>query len=119
MHRIARSAIRLLSLVSLCCLPFTALRAEEIVLRTSILFVGVGTVLFDKDIHVVDGRITRIAEWGERDDYDLRGMTGTPSWIDAHAHVAAQHHRGGPHVVPNTSRQETTAEDALAVAPYA
>ncbi|MFO7287482.1 MAG: amidohydrolase family protein [Gammaproteobacteria bacterium] len=116
MHRIARSAIRLLSLVSLCCLPFTALRAEEIVLRTSILFDGVGTVLFDKDIHVVDGRITRIEEWGERYDYDLRGMTVTPGWIDAHAHVAARQDRDGAHVLPNTLGNESPEEAVLAVA---
>ena len=80
------------------------------------LFDGIENMLENKDLHIEDGRIVRIEDWGERYDYDLRGMTVTPGWIDTHSHVAARQDRDGAHVLPNTLGNESREEAVLAVA---
>lgn len=90
--------------------------AGTIVLRTSQVIDGTSAILKDRDIHVRDGRIVAITPHGERFDYDLRGQTLMPGWIDTHAHVAARFDREGKDVFPNSFGAETPEEAALSVA---
>jgi imidazolonepropionase-like amidohydrolase len=77
---------------------------------------GVGGVEQDRDIHVQDGMIVAITPWGENFDYDLRGMTVTPGWIDTHAHIAARTDNAGDFVLPGQLGAETPEEAAMQVA---
>ncbi len=89
---------------------------SSIVLRTSMIVDGSGGLERDRDIHVRAGKIDAVTLWGEHFDYDLRGMTVTPGWIDTHAHVAARRDSAGNMVPPNELGDETPEEAALAVA---
>src|SRR6266481_9435249 len=66
-------------------------RRKGIAIVASTVLDGKGGVLRDKRIIVEGGIITAIegkAYWeGAPVDYDLRGLTLLPGWIDAHAHV--------------------------------
>jgi imidazolonepropionase-like amidohydrolase len=63
------------------------LPSQPIVIGASVLFDGKGNVLHDKQIVVQDGKIVAIQPRSGSVDYDLRGLTVMPGWIDAHAHI--------------------------------
>jgi len=107
-----RSLVVLLFVLTLQSWPAIA----DSVLRTSLLLDGTGKVLINKDIHIRDGRIHQITDWGSSFDFDLRGQTVTPGWIDTHTHIAARTDSAGQHVMPNSLGDETLAEAALATA---
>lgn len=86
------------------------------VLRASLLLDGTGGQARERDVHVRGGRIVAVTPWGEHFDYDLRGMTLTPGWIDTHAHVAARTDSAGDMVLPNTLGKETPEQAVLAAA---
>jgi imidazolonepropionase-like amidohydrolase len=60
---------------------------KRIVIATSILFDGKGHVLRDTRIVVEGSKIVAVDPKAEPVDYDLRGMTVMPGWIDAHVHL--------------------------------
>src|SRR5437660_1073085 len=66
-------------------------RRKGIAIVASTVLDGKGGVLHDKRISVEGGIITAIegkAYWeGAPVDYDLRGLTVLPGWIDAHVHI--------------------------------
>lgn len=105
-------------LVAIFLLGLSA-RAQEkpIVLRASQAFDGKGGVLRDVAIVVQHGKILRMetgadAAKVQHPDYDLRGLTVMPGWIDTHVHITA-------HFGPNgraEDREETPAQAALAAA---
>lgn len=94
----------------------TAEGDRTVIVRASHILDGAGAILTDRDIHIRSGRIARISAFGDRFDYDLRGLTVMPGWIDTHAHIAARFDREGHAVLPNTLGAETPEEAALAVA---
>ncbi|AKH41960.1 imidazolonepropionase-like amidohydrolase [Altererythrobacter atlanticus] len=91
--------------------------SAEVVLRTSRIIDGNGGILLRRDILVRDGRIAAIMPHGGRYDYDLRGMTVMPGWIDTHSHIAARVDSAGNYVLPgDLGAGETPQQAALAVA---
>ena len=62
-------------------------QSRRAVIAASTLFDGKGNVLHNTRIVIQDGKIVAIDPKAAPVDYDLRGLTVLPGWIDAHAHV--------------------------------
>jgi imidazolonepropionase-like amidohydrolase len=60
---------------------------KKTVIAVSTLLDGKGQVLHDTRIVIEGARIVAIDAKAEPVDYDLRGMTVMPGWIDAHVHL--------------------------------
>ncbi|HYL39283.1 MAG TPA: amidohydrolase family protein [Bryobacteraceae bacterium] len=77
-------------------------RAQSIVLRTTTILDGQGRILRNQDIVVQGGRIARVGASEGAAEYDLRGLTVMPGWIDTHVHLGYHFNRenrfddGGP-----------------------
>src|SRR5713101_7160943 len=65
----------------------TPARDKRIVLAASTVLDGKGRVLHDTRIVVEGSRIAAIESKAGPVDYDLRGLTVLPGWIDAHVHI--------------------------------
>src|SRR2546430_11059000 len=87
-------------------------RRRGIAIVASTVLDGKGRVLHGKRIRVEGGIITAIegkAYWeGAPVDYDLRGLTVLPGWIDAHAHITWNFGKDGK----NAGMGGTSQEDA-------
>jgi len=60
---------------------------KRIVIQTSTILDGKGGVLKDQQI-VIEGSVIRVVAAGKaKADYDLRGLTVMPGWIDTHIHL--------------------------------
>jgi imidazolonepropionase-like amidohydrolase len=95
--------------------PFvSAANAQEkrIVIAASTVFDGKGGVLRDAQITIEGSKIvaveTKIGAKAGPADYDLRGLTVMPGWIDAHAHITWNFGKDGK----NAGMSGTTQEDA-------
>jgi imidazolonepropionase-like amidohydrolase len=62
-------------------------QTKRIVIAVSTLLDGKGHVLHDTRIVVEGGKIVAVDPKAAPVDYDLRGLTVMPGWIDAHVHV--------------------------------
>lgn len=60
---------------------------KRIVIAASTVLDGKGRVLHDTHIVIEGSRIVAIDPKAGPVDYDLRGLTVMPGWIDAHAHI--------------------------------
>src|SRR5213075_1360351 len=60
---------------------------KRIVIAAATLFDGKGNVVRDTRIVIQGSKIVAIDPKAGPIDYDLRGLTVMPGWIDAHAHV--------------------------------
>ncbi len=56
-------------------------------IAASAVFGGKGQVLHDTRIVVEGSKIVAIDPKARPVDYDLRGLTVLPGWIDAHVHI--------------------------------
>jgi imidazolonepropionase-like amidohydrolase len=68
---------------------------KRIVIAASTVFDGKGRVLHDTRIVVEDAKIVAIDPKAGPVDYDLRGLTVLPGWIDAHVHITWSFGRDG------------------------
>jgi imidazolonepropionase-like amidohydrolase len=65
----------------------TPAQSKRIVIAASAVLDGKGRVLRDTRIVVESGKIVAIDPKAAPVDYDLRGLTVLPGWIDAHVHI--------------------------------
>ena len=81
----------LLSVLSACAMAkpiFAQSSAQKrIVIAASAALDGKGRVLHDTRIVVEGPKIVAIDPKAGPVDYDLRGLTVLPGWIDAHVHI--------------------------------
>ena len=82
-----------LSILGVCGLAHgitseSSLQTKRIVIAASVVLDGKGGVLHDSRIVVEDSKIVAIDPQALPVDYDLRGLTVLPGWIDAHVHIA-------------------------------
>lgn len=77
--------VSLLSAVTLAQVPAHA--QNRVVLQTSVLLDGRGGVLHNQQIVIEGGRIMSVGPGNLKPDYDLRGLTLMPGWIDTHIHL--------------------------------
>ncbi len=61
--------------------------AKRIVISAGTVLDGKGHVLRDTRIVIEGGKIVAIDPRAQPIDYDLRGLTVLPGWIDAHVHI--------------------------------
>jgi imidazolonepropionase-like amidohydrolase len=87
-------------------------KPKRIVIAASVLLDGKGHVLRNTRIVVEGSKIVAIDPKAGPVDYDLRGLTVLPGWIDAHAHITWSFGTDGK----NAGAGRTTQEAALAAA---
>ena len=80
-----RASIVTLWLLILVC--GVSAQKKQIVIAASTVLDGKGGVLHDTRIVVEGSRIVRIDPNAAPVDYDLRGLTVLPGWIDSHVHI--------------------------------
>ncbi len=92
-HGVSPSAFLLLLAIALVPLlpPRTAAQAgptnQRVVIAAGTVLDGKGKVLHDVGIVVEGSKIVSVGPSGGPVDYDLRGLTVLPGWIDAHVHI--------------------------------
>ena len=98
----------LIVIVIVCNLPLFAQRHSTVIAASYVLN-GKGNVLHDVRI-VVEGSKIAAVESGVKGpvDYDLRGLTVLPGWIDAHTHITWSFGKDGK----NAGTDGTTQADA-------
>ena len=74
-------------MVSLRTLAQTPAENKRIVIAVSTVFDGKGRVIHNTRIVVEGSKIVAIDPKAGPVDYDLRGLTVMPGWIDAHVHI--------------------------------
>jgi imidazolonepropionase-like amidohydrolase len=79
-------------------------KGRRIVIAASALLDGKGRVLRDTRIVVEGSKIVAIDPQAAPVDYDLRGLTVSPGWIDAHVHITWSFGKDGK----NAGAGETT-----------
>jgi imidazolonepropionase-like amidohydrolase len=86
----------------------TPASGKRIVIAASTVLDGRGRVLRDTRIVIEGAKIVAIDPKAGPVDYDLRGLTVLPGWIDAHAHITWSFGKDGK----NVGMAETTQEAA-------
>ena len=81
-------------------------QTKRIVIAASVMLDGQGGVLHDSRIVVEDSKIVAIDPKALPVDYDLRGLTVLPGWIDAHVHIAWSFGRDGKNGSPGGAPEE-------------
>ena len=120
MNRVLTSSLCLLIIIAACATasisPRTAaVQQKRIVIAASVLFDGTGQVLKNTRIVVEGSKIVRVDPNAEPVDYDLRGLTVMPGWIDSHVHITWSFDENGRNqgagvTTPEAARQ--SAENA-------
>src|ERR1035438_631087 len=99
----------LLSILSACAMakPMFAqtFAQKRIVIAASALLDGKGRVLHDTRIVVEGSKIIAIDPKAGPVDYDLRGLTVLPGWIDAHVHITWSFGRDGKNGSASTTEE--------------
>src|SRR2546426_814230 len=87
-------------------------RDKRIVLATSTVLDGKGRVLRATRIVVEGSRIVALDPKAAPVDYDLRGLTVLPGWIDAHVHITWSFGKDGEKAGPGGTTQEAAYQAA-------
>ena len=87
-------------------------QTKRIVIAASVMLDGQGGVLHDSRIVVEDSKIVAIDPKALPVDYDLRGLTVLPGWIDAHVHIAWSFGRDGRNGSPGGAPEEVAYQVA-------
>lgn len=87
-------------------------KSKPIVVAASTMLDGKGRVLHDTRILIEGGKIAAIDPKAGPVDYDLRGLTVMPGWIDAHVHITWSFGADGK----NMNQGGTTPEAAYSAA---
>ena len=90
----------------------SSLQTPRIVIAASVVLDGKGAVLHDSRIVVEDSKIVAIDPQALPVDYDLRGLTVLPGWIDAHVHIAWSFGKDGKNGSPGGAPEEVAYQVA-------
>jgi imidazolonepropionase-like amidohydrolase len=100
-------------MLALCLLAqFAQAQTRRVVIAASYVLDGRGHVLRNTRIVVEESKIVAIDPKAEPIDFDLRGFTVLPGWIDAHDHITWSFGRDGKNVGPNETTQEAAYRSA-------
>ena len=115
--RSARAIFGFLSFVAACALApkvwsQSGAPSQHIVIAASTLLDGKGRVLRNTRIVIEGSRIVAVGPGSGPVDYDLRGLTVLPGWIDAHAHITWNFGPDGKNAGMNGTNQETAYRSA-------
>ena len=92
--------------------PPTPPPSKQIVIAASAVFDGKGRVLRDTRIVIEGSKIVRLDPKAGPVDYDLRGLTVLPGWIDAHAHITWSFGKDGKNAGAGVTTQEAAYQAA-------
>jgi imidazolonepropionase-like amidohydrolase len=92
--------------------PPTPAQNKRLVIAASAVFDGKGRVLHNTRIVVEGARIVAIDAKAGPVDYDLRGLTVMPGWIDAHVHITWSFGPDGKNAGQGGTSQEAAYEAA-------
>jgi len=111
--RLEKIILCILSILGACVTaqrvsPQPTAQNKRIVIAASTVLDGKGHVLHDTRIVIEGTKIVAIDPKAEPIDYDLRGLTVLPGWIDAHVHITWNFGKDGK----NAGTEGTTPEDA-------
>src|SRR6266480_4249834 len=84
----------------------TTQQHKRIVIAASTVLDGKGRVLHDTRIVIEGSKIVAIDPKAGPVDYDLRGLTLMPGWIDAHVHITWSFGKDGKNAGPGGTTQE-------------
>jgi len=90
----------------------TTAAAKRIIIRADTLLDGKGNILKNSRIIVEGEKIVAIDPKSGPADYDLRGLTVLPGWIDAHAHITWSFGKDGKNVGAGETTQEAAYRSA-------
>src|SRR6266852_5187595 len=90
----------------------TPARDKRIVLAASVVLDGNGRVLRNTRIVIEGSKIVAIDPKAGPVDYDLRGLTVLPGWIDAQVHVTWSFGKDGKNAGPGVTTQEAAYQSA-------
>src|SRR3989454_10139617 len=79
---------------------------KRIVIAASTVLDGKGRVLHDTRIVIEGSKIIAIDPKASPVDYDLRGLTLMPGWIDAHVHITWSFGKDGKNAGPGETTQD-------------
>jgi imidazolonepropionase-like amidohydrolase len=82
-----RTLLISLGLLSVLAFGVPKPQSKQIVIAASTVLDGKGGVLHDARIVIEGSKIVRIDPNATPVDYDLRGLTVLPGWIDSHVHI--------------------------------
>jgi imidazolonepropionase-like amidohydrolase len=106
----AKISRRIIGLFVLCAFnqPILAHTShpKRIVIAASTLLDGKGHVLHDTRLVVEGSKIIALDPKAAPVDYDLRGLTVLPGWIDAHVHITWSFGKDGRNAGPSGTTQE-------------
>src|SRR5215218_10245098 len=89
----ARAVVLLLVVVA--CSGIAPAQKRRTIIAVSTLFDGKGNVLLNTHIVVENGKIVGVDPNAGPIDYDLRGLTVMPGWIDSHVHITWSFDKNG------------------------
>ncbi len=92
--------------------PQSPVPQKRIVIAASTLLDGKGNVLHDTRIVVEGSKIVAIDPKAAPVDYDLRGLTVLPGWIDSHVHIAWSFGKDGKSGSPGGTPEEVAYQIA-------
>src|ERR1051325_5657793 len=87
-------------------------RNRRIVIAASVLLDGKGRVIRDTRVVVEGSKIVAVDPKAAPVDYDLRGLTVMPGWIDAHVHITWGFDREGKNAGGGDTSQEAAYRTA-------
>jgi len=87
-------------------------QTKRVVIAASTVLDGKGHVLHNTRIVVEGSKIVAIDTKAGPVDYDLRGLTVLPGWIDAHVHVTWSFGRDGKNAGPGVTTQDAAYQAA-------
>lgn len=113
----AKITLCILSILGVCALAQrssaqTPAQSKRIVIAASAVLDGKGRVLRDTRIVIEGSRIVAIDPKAGPVDYDLRGLTVLPGWIDAHAHITWSFGKDGKNAGEGGTTQEAAYQAA-------
>jgi imidazolonepropionase-like amidohydrolase len=88
-------------------------KSQRIVIAASTLLDGKGHVLRDTRIVIEGSKIVAIDAKAAPIDYDLRGLTVLPGWIDAHVHITWSFGKDGKNAGAGGTTQDAAYQAAL------
>jgi imidazolonepropionase-like amidohydrolase len=115
--RASKIILCILSILSICALAQrtssqTSEQSKHIVIAASTVLDGKGRVLHDTRIVIEGSKIVGIDPKAAPVDYDLRGLTVLPGWIDAHVHITWSFGKDGKNAGAGGTTQEAAYQAA-------
>ena len=117
MMRAAKIILSILGALGVCCTAQrisaqTHAQSKRIVIAASMLLDGKGRVLRDTCIVIEGSKIVRLDPKAAPVDYDLRGLTVLPGWIDSHVHITWSFGKDGKNAGGGDTTQEAAYRSA-------